>query len=198
MRALAVLWRLLALAAVINIFSSWSGAVWGNRELSRAFNSVVVGLLAAGVPYVQRATGSLAFQNPPARPVARLSLTWGLAIGALHAVGVFGLAAAMPDMRVVTVTYSRVLKLLVVCVPVFITWGAYVRAAQHKRAVRLLAIGASALAVRQLIHVALGLRVGMPDLPFEAVLVAIIIESSALMLFGVMSLLANTAEEVAV
>ena len=197
MQALAGLWRLLAIAAVVNIFSSWSGAVWQNRELSRALNSVVVGLLAAAIPFVQNATDSLASSNAPTRRVARLSIAWGLAIGSVHAIGVFSLGAAMPDVRVVAVTYSRVLKFVVLVVPAVIAWVAFSRAEQHKRALRLLAIGSSALAARQAISVALGLRVGLPDLPFEAVAAAIITEVLAIMLFGVMSLLANTAEEVA-
>jgi signal transduction histidine kinase len=198
MRALAGLWGLLAIAAVINIFSSWSGAVWGNRELSRALNSMVVGLLAAGVPYVQRATDSLAFVDAPARRIGRLAIAWGLGIGTLHAIGVFSLGGAMPDVRIAAVTYSRVLKFAVVLVPAVICWIAFTRAEQHKRALRLLAIGTSALAFRQAIAVAIGFRVGMPDLPFELVVLAIIIEAVAIMLFGVMSLLANTAEELAV
>jgi len=198
MRALSTLWRLLALAAVVNIFSSWSGAVWGNRELSRALNSVVVGLLAAGIPYVQRATDALGRLAPPPRQVARLAVMWGVAIGAVHAFGVFGLGTAMPDVRLAAVTYSRTLKFVVLSVPAFIAWGAFLTAEQHRRALRLLAIGCSALAVRQAISVALGLRVGMPDLPFTAVVAAIGIEAIAIMLFGVMSLLANTAEEVSI
>jgi signal transduction histidine kinase len=200
MRALSTLWRLLALAAVVNIFSSWSGAVWGNRELSRALNSVVVGLLAAAIPYVQRATDALGRVTPPSRQVARLAVMWGVAISAVHAFGVFGLGAAMPDVRVAAVTYSRALKFVLLSVPAFIAWGAFLTAEKHKRALRLLAIGCSALAVRQAISVTLGLRVGMPDLPFTAVVAAIVIviEVLAIMLFGVMSLLANTAEEVSI
>jgi signal transduction histidine kinase len=198
MRALAGVWRLLAIAAIVNIFSAWSGAVWENRELSRALNSIAVGLLAAAIPYVQSATDSLAFTNAAPRRVARLAISWGLAIAALHAIGVFGLGAAMPDIRVITVTYSRVLKLVVLSIPAIIAWAAFVRAEQHHRALRLLAVGASVFALRQAISVALGLRVGLPDLPFEAVVGAIIVEVLAIMLFGVMSLLANTAEELAV
>ena len=198
MRALAGLWHLLAVAAVVNIFSSWSGAVWENRELSRALNSVVIGLLAAAIPYVRRATEALAVPEPRERRVGRSALIWGVAIGSVHAIGVFSLAAALPDLRVVAVTYSRVLKFVVLSVPAVITWIAFSRAEQHKRALRLLAIGSSALAVRQAISVALGFRVGLPDLPFEAVAGAIILEVVTIMLFGVMSLLANTAEELAV
>jgi len=198
MRALSTVWRLLAIAAVVNIFSSWSGAVWENRELSRALNSAVVGLLAAGIPFVQRATEALAFPSPPESRLTRLAVSWGVAIGVVHAIGVFSLGTAMPDVRVVAVIYSRGLKLVVLSIPAVIAWMAYAHALQHKRALRLLAIGCSALAVRQAIEVGLGLRVGMPDLPFSAVAAAIIVEVIAIMLFGVMSLLANTAEEVSV
>ena len=198
MRALSTLWYLMAMAAVVQIFSSWSGAVWNNRELSRAFNSVVIGLLAAGIPYVQSATDTLGYREPPDRPVARLAVAWGFGVGVVHVIGVFGLSAAMADVRVVAVTYSRVLKLVVLSVPAVIAWTTYRRAEQHHQALRLLAVGCSALTVRQLVSVALGLRVGLPDLPFAAVVGAIIVEVVAIMLFGVMSLLANTAEEVLV
>ena len=195
MRALATLWRFLAIAAIVNIFSSWSGAIWNDRELSRALNSVVVGLLAAGIPYVKCATNALAFTEPPSLRAARLAVIWGVAIGSLHAIGVFGLAAAMPDVHVVAITYSRVLELTVVLIPACIAWVAYARASQQKRALRLLALGSSALAFRQAVAVGVGLRVGS-DLPFEVVAGAIMIEILGIMLFGVMSLLTNTAEEV--
>jgi len=198
MRALSTLWHLMAIAALVQIFSSWSGAVWNNRELSRALNSVVIAFLAAGIPYVQSATDALGYPEPRARAVARHALAWGICVGAVHAIGVFGLGAAMPDLRVVTVTYSRSLKLIVLSVPAVLAWVTYTRAHQHRRALQLLAIGCSALTVRQVVGVALGLRVGMPDLPFAAVVAAIIVEVVAIMLYGVMSLLTNTAEEVAV
>jgi signal transduction histidine kinase len=198
MQALAKLWYLLAIGAVINIFSSWSGAVWNNRELSRALNSVVIGLLAAGIPYARLATDALAFIDPPTSRTTRLAITWGIVAFVLHAAGVFGFGAAYPDVRVLAVTWSRGLKLVVLTVPVYIAWRAYANADQHKRALHLLALGFTALAVRQAIAVGLGLRVGMPDLPFAAVIAAITIEVLAIMSFGVMSLLANTAEEVSV
>jgi signal transduction histidine kinase len=198
MRAMSTLWHLMAVAAVVQIFSSWSGAVWNSRELSRMFNSVVIAFLAAGIPYVQSATDALGYSEPRERPVVRLAIAWGVCVGVVHAIGVFGLGAAMPDVRVVAVSYSRSLKLVVLSVPAVSAWTPFARAHQHQRALRLLAIGCSALAVRQVIGVTLGLRVGMPDLPFAAVVGAIIVEILAVMLFGVMSLLANTAEEVSV
>ena len=198
MQALAKLWYLLAIAAFVNIFSSWSGAVWNNRELSRALNSVVIALLAAGIPFVKLATDALAFVDPPTPRIARLALGWGLVAFALHAAGVFGFGAAYPDVRVFAVTWSRGLKLIVLSVPVYIAWRTYATADQHKRALQFLAIGFSALAARQAISVLVGLRVGMPDMPFAALIATITIEVMAIMFFGVMSLLANTAEEVSV
>ena len=198
MRALARLWQLLALAAVVNIFSSWSGAIWNDRELSRALNTIVVALMAAGTPYVLIATDSLGFSNPPARRTVRNAILWAVVVFVLHGAGVFGLAAAMPDTRLAPVTWSRLLKLAILYVPAHIAWRAYVRAEHHQRALRLLAFGFSALTLRQAVSVLLGLRVGMPDLPFTAVIVFITIEVIAIMMFGVMSLLTNTAEEVAV
>ena len=197
MRALSKLWLLLAIATIPNIVSSWVGVV-GYKELSRAFNTVAIALVAAGIPYVRLATDALASANPPVRDTRRDAMAWALAALLLHGVSVFGSAALFPDARVVTVTTSRLLKLAVVVVPAQIAWNAYARADQHKRAIRLLAFGFSALAIRQAISVTLGLRVGMPDLPFGAVATAITIEVLAIICFGVMSLLTNSAEELAV
>ena len=198
MRALDRLWRLIALAAVVNIFSSWSGAVWDNKELSRALNTIVIALLAAGIPYVRRATTALMYPDRLITPGRHEALGWAAATLIVHAVGVFGFGALGPDLRILAVTWSRVLKLVVLAIPAQIAWRAYTVAPQHKRALRLLALGFSALAIRQAISVVLGLRVGMPDLPFSAVIAAITIEVVAIMMFGVMSLLTNTAEELAV
>ena len=197
MRALSKLWLLLAIATVPNILSSWVGAA-GNKDLSRALNTVVIALLAACIPYVRAATDALASRNPPVRETRRDAMAWALAALVLHGVAVFGSSALLPDARLVTVTASRLIKLAVIAVPAQIAWNAYARADQHKRAIRLLAFGFSALAIRQAISVTLGLRVGMPDLPFAAVLTAITIEVLAIMCFGVMSLLTNSAEELAV
>jgi len=198
MRALSKLWQLFAIATIPNILSSWAGAIWNDKELSRALNTVVIALLAAAIPYVRLATDALASRNPPKRDTRRDAMAWALGAFVLHAVGVFGTAALFPDARIVTVTWSRLIKLVVVALPAQIAWNAYGRAEQHKRAIRLLAFGLSALALRQAIAVWLGLRVGMPDLPFWAVVVAVTIEVAAIMTFGVMSLLTNTAEELAV
>jgi signal transduction histidine kinase len=197
MRALSKLWLLLAIATIPNILSSWVGVV-GYKELSRAFNTVVIALLAAGIPYVRLATDALASAKPPVRDTRRDAIAWALAALLLHGVSVFGSAALFPDARVVTVTASRLIKLAVIAVPAQIAWNAYARADRHKRAIRLLAFGFSALAIRQAVSVTLGLRVGMPDLPFGAVVTAITIEVLAIICFGVMSLLTNSAEELAV
>ena len=198
MRALARLWQLFAIASVVNIFSSWSGAVWNNRDLSRALNTIVVALLAAATPYVILATDSLALANPPLRRTHRNAIVWGVAVLALHALGVFGLAAAFPAHRIAPVGWSRLLKLAVLYVPAHAAWRAYARAEQQQRALRLLALGFSAITLRQALSVVLGLRVALPDLPLGAVIVFISIEVLAIMIFGVMSLLTNTAEELAV
>src|SRR5262245_40903898 len=196
-RALPKLWQLLAIATIPNILSSLVGAA-GNKELSRALNTVVIALLAAGIPYVRLATDALASATPPVRDTRRDALAWALAALLLHGVGVFGSTELFPEARVVTVTVSRLIKLAVIAIPAQIAWNAYAQADQHKRAIRLLAFGFSALAVRQAISVTLGLRVGMPDLPFSAVVLAITIEVLAIMCFGVMSLLTNSVEELAV
>jgi len=197
MRALSKLWLLLAIATFPTILSSLTGVV-GHKELSRAFNTIVMALLAAGIPYVRLATDALASANPPVRNTRRDVVAWALAAVVLHGVAVFGSAALFPDARVVTVTASRLIELAVIAVPAQIAWNAYARADQHKRAIRLLAFGFSALAIRQAISVTLGLRVGLPDLPIAAVAMAITIEVLAIMCFGVMSLLTNSAEELAV
>jgi hypothetical protein len=62
-------------------------------------------------------------------------------------------------------------------------------------------VGVGALVMHGVIvfgSVTLGLRVGMPDLPFAAVASEITFEVLAIMRFGVMSLLTNSAEELAV
>jgi signal transduction histidine kinase len=197
MRALSKFWQLFAIATIPNLLSSWAGAIWGDKELSRALNTVGIGLLAAAIPYVRLATDALASPTPPARQVRRDALAWALAALVIHAGVAFGSAALMPHARVVTVTLSRLVKLTVIAVPAQIAWFAYARADQEKRAIRLLAFGFSALAIRQALSVTLGLRVGMPDLPFWAVVIAVTIEVLAIMCFGAMTLLANTAEELA-
>jgi len=197
MRAMSKFWQLFAIATIPNLLSSWAGAVWNDKDLSRALNTIGIALLAAAIPYVRLATAALASPAPPARNVRREAVIWALGALAIHAVAAFGSAALLPDARVVTVTLSRLVKLSVIAVPAQIAWLAYVRAGQHQRAIRLLAFGFSALAVRQALSVTLGFSVGMPDLPFSAVVIAVTIEVLAIMCFGAMTLLANTAEELA-
>jgi signal transduction histidine kinase len=197
MRALSRLWLLLAIATIPHILSAAVGAA-GHKELSRALNTIVTALLAACIPYVRLATDALASDNPSVRDTRRDALAWALGALVLHGVAVFGSVALFPDVRVVTVTASRLIKLAVAAVPAQIAWNAYARADRHKRAIRLLAFGFSALAIGQAVSVTLGLRVGMPDLPFAAVVGAITFEVLAIICFGVMSLLTNSAEELAV
>ena len=70
MRALSKLWLLLAIATFPNILSSWVGAA-GDKDLSRALNTIVIALLAASIPYVRLATEALASPNPPVRDTRR-------------------------------------------------------------------------------------------------------------------------------
>ena len=123
MRALSKLWLLLAIATIPNILSSAVGAA-GHKELSRALNTVVIALLAAGIPYVRLATDVLASEHPPVRDTRRDAIAWALGALVLHGVVVFGSVALFPDVRVVTVTASRVIKLAVVAVPAQIAWHA--------------------------------------------------------------------------
>ena len=116
MRALSKLWQLLAIATIPNILSSFVGAA-GNKELSRALNTVVIALLAAGIPYVRLATDALASATPPVRDTRRDALAWALAALLLHGVGVFGSTELFPEARVVTVTVSRLIKLAVIAIP---------------------------------------------------------------------------------
>ncbi len=197
MRAMAIFWRLFALSAVLNIFSSWSGAVWNNRELSRAFTTCLVALLAAAIPYARNAFAALADPERPEQPAAAAALRWAFGALLVHAVGVFGSAALFPDTRVIPVTISRALQLLVLAVPAVLAWRAWRASPRHPAALHLLTIGFAALALRQALAVVLGLRVGMPDLPFAAVLLFVTIDVLAILATGVCTLLASTAEELA-
>ena len=78
MRALSKLWQLFAIAALPNILSSWAGAVWGNKELSRALNTIVIALLAAAIQNVRLATDALASADPPQRNTRRDAIAWAL------------------------------------------------------------------------------------------------------------------------
>jgi signal transduction histidine kinase len=198
MRALAVFWLFFALAACINIFSTWSGAVWQSREISRALTTIVIALSAASIPFARSATRSMAsLGNAP--PSWRTAGVWAATLFVVHGTGVFSLGAWMPDQRVYAVTWSRALVFIVAVIPAWNAWRdlAACRAIGHVdcRAVRLLALGFSALALRQFVSLGLGLRVGLPDLPAPLEIAAIAGEVLTIMAMGALSLLAITAEE---
>jgi signal transduction histidine kinase len=196
MHAIAGYWRLLALAAFLNIFSSWSGAVWNDRTLSRLITTSLVAVIAAGIPFVQRAIASFAQPEAVLRSVMPQAIRWAAAVLLVHGVGVFGSAALFPDWRVVTVSWSRVTQLIVLVVPAVMSWRAWQRARQHRAALQLLSLGLSALAARQLFAVLVGLRVGMPDLPLSGVIAIVTLDLLCVASAGVFALLASTAEEV--
>ncbi|QJR35479.1 sensor histidine kinase [Gemmatimonas groenlandica] len=196
MRAIAGYWGLLALAAFLNIFSSWSGAVWNDRTLSRLITTSLVAVMAAGIPFVQRAIASLLQPGVALPSVIPQATRWGAAVLLFHAAGVFGSAALFPDWRVVTVSWSRVTQLLVLSIPAVLSWRAWQRARQHRTALQLMSVGLTALAVRQFFAVLVGLRVGMPDLPLSGVIVIVTLDLLCLSAAGVFALLASTAEEV--
>ncbi len=194
LRALAVFWALFAVAAVVNIFSSWAGAIWQQRALSRALTTIVVALSASAIPYAVGAARAMSTAvSPP--PSVRHATYWGLAVLVLHAAGVFGLGAAYPDQRIFAVEWSRTLAFGVSVVPAWMCWQERRHHAADSTATRLLAMGLTALALRQGLSLGLGLRVGLPDLPEAAQLVALSGEVVTIMAMGALSLLATTAEE---
>ncbi len=196
MREIAIVWRLFALAAVLNILSSWSGAVWNDRMLSRAFTTLLVACLAACIPYVRNAARALALAEAPLPSARREAGLWWLGAISLHALGVFGSALLWPDARVITVTLSRVIHLVVLSISPIVVWHAWRSARVNRAALQLLAVGLTALAVRQGIRVLLGLRVGLPDLPFATEIGIVTFDVLAVTIAGVFSLLMTTAEEV--
>jgi signal transduction histidine kinase len=196
MRSMAMVWRLFALAAVLNIVSSWSGAVWNDRTMSRVFTTCVVALLAAAIPHARTAFQALAAPDEERASVRRESFQWALTAMTVHAIGVFGAAVALPDLRIVTVTISRSLHLVVLTIPALLAWRIWRGSTRHPRALQLLTIGFAALSLRQAMAVALGFRVGMPDLPFSTVLLFVTLDVLAILTTGVCTLLASTAEEV--
>lgn len=196
MREISIVWRLFALAAVLNILSSWSGAVWNERTLSRTFTTLFVACLAACIPYVRNAARALEMAEAPLPGARREAGLWWLGALSLHALGVFGSALLWPDARVITVTWSRVIHLVVLSISPVVVWHAWRSARVNRAALQLLAVGLSALAVRQVIRVLLGLRVGLPDLPFGMVIGFVTFDVLAVTVAGVCCLLATTAEEV--
>ena len=196
MRAIASFWSLLALSAFLAIFSSWSGAVWKDRTLSRAITTTLVGVVAAGIPFVQCAIQSLLQPTTPRVNVRRDAIRWAVVVLLVHGVGVFGSAALFPDVRILTVSWSRVTQLLVMVIPVVMAWRAWRNAQEQRAALQLLFVGLTALAARQLVAVLLGLRVGMPDLPLSGVIFFVTLDLLFVATAGVFAVLASTAEEV--
>lgn len=200
MRAIAGYLALLGLAAFLNIFSSWSGAVWNDRSLSRLITTSLVAVMAAGIPLVQRAIEQLRQPGVAERPIASLAVRWAVAVLLFHGIGVFGSAALFPEFRVITVSWSRVTQFLVLCMPALLTWRAWRSAqagrGQHCAALKLLFAGLAMLAARQLVAVLVGLRVGRPDLPLSSVIAIVTLDLLCVSAAGVFALLASTAEEV--
>jgi signal transduction histidine kinase len=194
LRPLTKFWILFALAAVVNIFSSWAGAIWQSRELSRAFTTLVAALTAAAVSYVQATAARLARDDaPPASAASAWRL--GVEVFLLHGIGVFGLGALFPDQRVYAVTFSRGLSLAITIVMAHAVWREERGAQDNRDALRLLRFGFAALAVRALIAFGLGLRVGLGNLSFTLETLALSAEVLTMMAVGALSLLATTAAE---
>lgn len=194
MRALAVYWGLLAAATVVNIFSSWSGAIWHQRALSLALTTLLVGLHGAAIPLALEAVGLLA--NDASVWRGRWpSMKWGGAALLVHGLGVGILFNFFPAFRVGVVTWSRTVHFLVLLLPSVAAWRVWNITRFNRAAVLLLAFGFSALALRAFIEVGFGLRVDMPELPFVTVVAAIMMNVVAMMTVGVASLLATAAEE---
>jgi len=196
MRAIAGYWALLALASCLNIFVWLSGSLWNDRTLSRVIATSLVSVMAAGIPFVQRAITSLLWPAVPSPNIAPKALRWGVAVLLFHAVGVFGSAALFPELRVLTVSWSRVTQLIVLSIPAVMAWRAWRDAREHRAALLLLSVGLTAFAARQSFAVLVGLRVGMPDLPLFGVVMIIALDVLLITAAGVFALLASTAEEV--
>jgi len=191
--ALAGFWMVMAAAAIVNIASSWTGAMWGARTMSRALTSVVVALGAAAVPF---AAGAIdAMRSGTRMPSSRgAALRWFAVVLVVHATGVFTLGALLPEQRVFAVTYSRSLGLAIAIVPAWLAWRALRDWRGDTGALRLLALGLSALAARRALEFALGLRVGLPNLAASAAVRVLVVDVLLIMAMGALSLLAVTAE----
>jgi len=194
MRALALYWALFASAALVNIFSSWSGAIWHERLLSLALTTCVVALHGAAIPVARASVGRLANADGAADP-ARAAWLSGAATWLIHGAGAAAFVIFAPDFRVGVVTWSRTVHFVVLLLPALIAWRAWSTARRNRPAVLLLAWGFTALALRAAIEVGFGLRVGKPELPFAVVVAAIVVNVVAMMTMGVASLLATAAEE---
>jgi len=193
-RSLVRYWALFAVASVVNIGSSWSGAVLHDRALSLALTTIVVGLHGAAIAYAYRAIRQLAV--PDAEPHAAQSALWSGATALLvHGAGVLALYRLWPDARLEIVLWSRTVHFLVLLTPALLAWPALRTAGQHRAAALLLAIGWTALALRALIEIGFGFAVGRAALPVEVIVLAIVVNVLAMMALGVTSLLAATNEE---
>ena len=193
-RAIAGFWTLFGLSAFLNIFSSWAGAVWQSRELSRALTSLVVACSGASIPYARSAVLSM-LRGRSTQPCAREAAYWFVGVALLHAAGVFGLGAAYPDERIFAVGYSRTLILVVALLPAWQAWNAHANSDGSHRGVRLLAVSLTALVARHALSLALGFRVGHASLGFGFEVAALLGETLTVMATGVFSLLAISAEE---
>lgn len=194
MRALAAYWALFGAAAVVNVFSSWSGAIWRERVLSLSLTTVVVALHAAAALFANASVRRLSGRESDA-PVARTGLFAGGAVLLLHGLGIWIALRLWPDVRLAPVVISRSIHAGVFLLPAIVACWHWREAARNRRSVLLLALGFSAFALRGLIELALGLRVGRPDLSTPAVAAAILFNLFGLITLGVASLIAMAAEE---
>lgn len=194
MRALTGYWALFGIAAVVNLFSSWSGAIWRDRVLSLSLTTVVVALHAAAVPFAYGSLRRLSRTDVETR-VSRLAFGVGMAMLLVHGSGVWVALSWWPDVRLAPVILSRTLHAVVFLAPVASAYYYWRSATQNRRSVLLLALGLSALAVRGVVELALGLRVGKPDMSAFGVAAAIVFNLLGLVALGVVSLIAMAAEE---
>ncbi len=197
MRALSAYWGLFACAAALNVFSSWSGAIWRDRILSLSLTTLVVALHGAAVPFA-RATMQRLADDAVEQPVSRTALLWGTVVFLLHGVGIWAALRWMPDIRLAPVIWSRALHAVVYAVPAAVAWQHRRVFTRNRLSMLLLAGGFTALAVRGVLELALGLRAGMPDLSAWAEAAAILFNLVGLIALGAASLIAMAAEEEAI
>lgn len=194
MRALTGYWALFGVAAVVNIFSSWSGAIWRDRVLSLSLTTVVVALHAAAIPFAYGSLRRLSRTDVETR-VSRLALGAGMAMLVVHGGGIWAALTWWPDVRLVPVILSRSLHAAVFLAPVWFAYKYWRSATQNRRSVLLLALGHSALAARGVAELALGFGVGKPDLSAAGVAAAIVFNVLGIVSLGVVSHIAMAAEE---
>ncbi|WP_026849466.1 sensor histidine kinase [Gemmatimonas phototrophica] len=194
MRVLAGYWAMFAAAAAVNVFSSWSGAVWRDRVLSLSLTTVVVALHAAAVPFANESVRRLS-RDEGTSSVVRASVGVGLGVLLVHGLGVWTALTWWPEVRLVPVLLSRSLHAAVFIAPAAFAIVHWRTATQNRLSALLLALGLSALAARGLLELALGFRFGQPELSALAVASAILFNLLGLMTLGVASLIAMAAEE---